>query len=79
MQPFKNILFFADRSSEVLPAPQRAVKLAEQLPADLIVMGTVGRVGIPGFFIGDTAEEVLQTTRASVLAVNPADFASPVV
>ena len=51
---------------------------AEQLSADLIVMGTVGRTGIPGFFIGNTAEEVLQTTSASVLAVKPADFVSPV-
>lgn len=54
-------------------------RLAEELPADLIVMGTVGRVGVPGFFIGNTAEEVLQTTKASVLAVKPADFVSPVV
>lgn len=51
---------------------------AGQLGADLIVMGTVGRTGIPGFFIGNTAEEVLQTTSASVLAVKPTDFASPV-
>jgi nucleotide-binding universal stress UspA family protein len=41
-------------------------------------MGTVGRTGIPGFFIGNTAEEVLQTTTASVLAVKPKDFISPV-
>lgn len=53
-------------------------QLAEQLPADLIVMGTVGRSGIPGFFIGNTAEEVLQTTQASVLAVKPGNFVSPV-
>ena len=53
-------------------------QLAEQLPADLIVMGTVGRSGIPGFFIGKTAEEVLQTTQASVLAVKPGNFVSPV-
>ena len=52
--------------------------LAEDLKADLIVMGTVGRTGIPGFFIGNTAEEVLQTTTASVLAIKPADFVSPV-
>ncbi|MCW5586505.1 MAG: universal stress protein [Chromatiales bacterium] len=53
-------------------------QLAERLPADLIVMGTVGRSGIPGFFIGNTAEEVLQTTQASVLAVKPRNFVSPV-
>lgn len=53
--------------------------LANGLPADLIVMGTLGRVGIPGFFIGNTAEEVIQTTSASVLAVKPAGFVSPVM
>lgn len=52
--------------------------LARQLEADLIVMGTVGRTGIHGFFIGNTAEDVLQTTTASVLAVKPTKFISPV-
>lgn len=53
-------------------------RLSTELGSDLIVMGTVGRTGIPGFFIGNTAEEVLQATQASVLAVKPADFVSPV-
>jgi len=53
-------------------------RLSTTLAADLIVMGTVGRTGIPGFFIGNTAEEVLQSTRTSVLAVKPTDFVSPV-
>ncbi len=53
-------------------------RLSSELETDLIVMGTVGRTGIPGFFIGNTAEEVLQATRASVLAVKPAGFVSPV-
>ena len=52
--------------------------LSGELDVDLIVMGTVGRTGIPGFFIGNTAEDVLQNTRASVLAVKPTDFVSPV-
>jgi len=50
-----------------------------QLLADLIVTGTVGRVGFPGFFIFDTAEEVFHTTKASVPAVKPADLVSPMV
>jgi nucleotide-binding universal stress UspA family protein len=41
-------------------------------------MGTVGRVGIPGLFIGNTAEEIFQTTACSVLAVKPDGFISPV-
>jgi len=59
------------------PVPSiRAV--SDEIRADLVVMGTLGRVGIPGLLIGNTAEEVLQTTRASVLAVKPEGFASPV-
>lgn len=54
------------------------IELSEEINADLIVMGTVGRTGIPGLFIGNTAEEVLQTTKASVLAVEPRNFESPV-
>ena len=46
--------------------------------ADLIVMGTLGRSGIPGLFIGNTAEDVLQNTTASILAVKPPSFVSPV-
>jgi universal stress protein E len=51
---------------------------AQDLGVDLIVMGSVGRTGIPGFFIGNTAEDVLQSAHASVLAVKPEGFRSPV-
>lgn len=53
-------------------------RVAAETTADLIVMGTVGRLGVPGFFIGNTAEDVLQTAQASVLAVKPDGFVSPV-
>ena len=53
-------------------------KVASSVKADIIVMGTLGRTGIPGFFMGSTAEEVLQSTNASVLAVKPPGFISPV-
>ena len=45
---------------------------------DLIVMGTVGRAGIPGLIIGNTAENVLRENRIAVLAVKPGGFVSPV-
>lgn len=45
--------------------------------SDLIVIGTIGRVGIPGFIIGNTAEEVLQFAQSSVLAVKPDGYISP--
>lgn len=51
---------------------------ATDLGAELIVMGTVGRTGIPGFVIGNTADTILQRIDCSVLAVKPAGFVSPV-
>lgn len=45
---------------------------------DLLVMGTVGRTGIPGFFIGNTADSVLRQVDCSVLAIKPDRFMSPV-
>lgn len=53
-------------------------ELAETLPADVVVMGTVARTGINGVFIGNTAEHVLQRIGCSVMAVKPDGFASPV-
>ena len=45
---------------------------------DLVVMGTLGRTGIPGLFIGNTAEDVLRDTQTPVLAVKPRGFVTPV-
>lgn len=45
---------------------------------DLIIMGTVGRTGIPGFIMGNTAETVLNRIDCSVLAVKPEGFVTPV-
>jgi len=53
-------------------------KLAKKLKADLIVMGTVARSGIPGFIIGNTAEAILDQLQCSVLAIKPSGFVSPV-
>lgn len=45
---------------------------------DLIVMGTVGRTGLAGFFMGNTAETILRAVACSVIAVKPDGFESPV-
>lgn len=45
---------------------------------DLLVMGTVCRTGISGFFIGNTAESILDVVDCSVLAVKPQGFHSAV-
>lgn len=57
---------------DVIPA------MATELEADLVVMGTVSRTGIPGLLIGNTAEVILNNLECSVLAVKPAGFVTPV-
>lgn len=52
--------------------------LARQIKADLIVMGTVARTGVPGFIIGNTAEAILSQIECSVLALKPPGFVTPV-
>jgi len=59
-------------AAEVVPG------FVAQEKVDTLVMGTVGRTGIPGFFIGNTAETILGQVGCSVLAVKPAGFRSPV-
>ena len=43
---------------------------------DLVVMGTIGRTGLTGLIVGNTAERILQRLRASVLAIKPPGFVS---
>lgn len=45
---------------------------------DILVMGTVARNGIPGFVIGNTAENIVQKLGCSLLALKPNGFVSPV-
>jgi len=59
-------------AQETIPA------LAARLNFDLVMMGTVGRAGIPGVIIGNTAEAILGQLRCALLAVKPADFVTPV-
>jgi nucleotide-binding universal stress UspA family protein len=51
---------------------------AEEVDAGLIVMGTLGRVGVAGLLIGNTAEKVLHTSCRSLLAIKPPGYVSPV-
>ncbi len=51
---------------------------ARDLDVDLIVMGTVARSGIPGFFMGNTAESILSQIRCSILTMKPPGFESPI-
>ncbi|MDB4777856.1 universal stress protein [bacterium] len=60
------------RPGQVIP------ETISQHKGDLLVMGTVCRTGIPGFFIGNTAETILSQVDCSVLTVKPNEFVSPV-
>lgn len=53
-------------------------ELVKELGADLLVMGTVCRTGIPGFIMGNTAEQVLGVVECSTLTVKPEGFVSPI-
>lgn len=57
---------------------QWIVSTASSIGADITVMGTLGRGGIEGVLIGNTAEKVLHSSEGSVLAVKPDGFVSPV-
>lgn len=60
------------RAEDVIP------EHIEKLGIDILVMGTVARSGIPGFIIGNTAENTFQKLSCSLLALKPPGFVSPV-
>ena len=45
---------------------------------DLLVIGTVGRSGLSGMLLGNTAERILSHLQSSLLVIKPAGFVSPV-
>ncbi|WP_147112451.1 universal stress protein [Tateyamaria sp. syn59] len=51
---------------------------AHEQHIDTLVMGTLGRTGLSGMFIGNTADTILSRVTCSVLAVKPEGFISPV-
>ena len=51
---------------------------ARSVDAELVVMGTVARVGIPGFIIGNTAESLLYRLNQAVFAIKPQGFESAI-
>ncbi len=57
---------------------QEVSRLSKHLSIDLIAIGTIGRGGVPGIFLGNTAEKVLTSCDCSILTVKPADFVSPI-
>ena len=59
--------------------PVRGIEaLGESVGAGLLVMGAVGRSGVEGLLMGNTAERVLGGTDCSVLVIKPPGFVCPV-
>lgn len=52
--------------------------VAQLTRADLVVMGSLGRTGIAGLLIGNTAESILNQIQCSVLTLKPESFVSPI-
>jgi len=59
------------------PARDVLPRFAESNEYDLIVMGTLGRTGIAGELLGETAEMILRDVRASVLTISPKSVIRP--
>jgi nucleotide-binding universal stress UspA family protein len=57
---------------EVIP------KYAQEQMMDIVVMGSVARVGIPGLLVGNTAEKIVGKIESSVFSIKPDGFVSPV-
>jgi universal stress protein E len=60
------------RPNEVIPATAKRERCA------IVAMGVVSRSGLKRFFIGNTAEFVMDAVTADILVVKPADFESRV-
>lgn len=59
-------------------APEVITDLVERFAVNQLVLGTIGRTGIPGFVVGNTAEQLLEQVTCSVLAVKPPGWVSPI-
>ncbi len=67
------VLFVRGEPNWVIP------EIADDRSIEITVMGTLSRTGVPGFFIGNTAETVLQQVDCAVMTVKPEGFVSPVL
>jgi universal stress protein E len=53
-------------------APERAIpRFVQETNSQLLVLGTVGRTGISGLFIGNTSEKILAELSCEILALKP--------
>ena len=57
---------------------QEISRIATLHHVDLITIGTVGRSGIEGVLLGNTAERVLDSCDCSILTIKPDGYTSPI-
>ena len=76
----KDVLDFVMPKLHLIKGRARQVvpELVQELDADLIIMGTVARVGVPGLFMGNTSESILNQIDCSALTLKPPGFDSPI-
>jgi universal stress protein E len=53
------------------PAEIAIPKIAKKIDAQLLILGTVGRTGLSGAFIGNTAEHILANMSCDILTLKP--------
>lgn len=59
--------------------PEQVIpELAEELDAELVVLGTIGRTGFTAALLGNTAEHVISVINCDLLALKPEGFVSPI-
>ena len=51
--------------------------LSQELDAELVILGTIGRTGLSAALIGNTAEHVIDRLNCDVLALKPDGYSSP--
>ncbi len=52
-------------------------EVSQQIGAELLVIGTIGRTGFSAAIIGNTAEHVIDQINCDILAVKPEGYVSP--
>jgi nucleotide-binding universal stress UspA family protein len=60
--------------TEQISASGGIVKRLLESDADLVVLGTRGRTGLKGIFLGTTAERLIHDSPCSALTVKPEGF-----
>ena len=52
-------------------------KVADEINAELVILGTTGRTGLSAVFIGNTAENTIDSLNCDLLALKPDGYISP--